>query len=564
MVHTKSARLLPLAVGLAVALSGCAASKNVRQITQAGQQVTHDRYEAVRTPRTESRAFMVQDGFYAARKPISVTPINPALALPPRFFQSANMDVQTPISVTEVGSLITKMTGYRVMVDQDVLSGGGGTPSRAPAAVAPPTALPTGPLPDPSMPPGTLPPLPASLALANAPSDAVLEDVVYRGNLAGLLDEVTGRLNLSWRWTGDRIEIFRFETKMFRLNALAGKMSSDSNLSLSSSTSQGGAGGGGAGGSSGGGNTGSSGSNISVSSEMEVWSEVEQNIEAMLSPDGKMSAAPSAGIITVRDTPAVLDQVEAQVAEFNRIYSKQVMLHVEVYSVERNQGDEFGINWNALWATAANSLGFSFSSAGDSGAGPAFTIDVNDNSSPFAGSSVVGRALSSAGDATLITSGTAISLNGQTVPFNVSREQAYLQSSSTSISGEGGLSSTTLTPGVATEGFSMTFTPRILDNNKVLVRYSVDLSVIEEIETFSAPGGTSAIQLPRRSVRNFLQNVSVPSGDSLVLTGFQQVQGTRNSQGPLSPHAWLLGGDKSANESSRTIVIVVTPYVMQQ
>lgn len=567
MTQLKLSRLLPLTAALAaVVASGCTATKNVREVERGGQAISLSNYESARSPKMENRSFVVEDGFYAARRPISVTPINPALVLPSVFFQPANMDIQTPTSITEIGSRITKMTGYRVSVDQDVLAGGRGR-SAAPAPTAPtapPTSLPSlGPLPDPATPPGALPPLPVSMEMASAPPDTVLSDVVYRGNLSGLLDEVTGRLNLSWRWTGDRIEIFRYETKLFRLNALASKMSSDSNLNTTSSTSSGSGGsGGGSGGDSG--NTGSSGSNISVSNEMDVWNEVRENIEALLSSEGRMSTSPSAGLITVRDTPSVLSQVEKQLDEYNRIYSKQVMLHVEVYAVERARGDDHSINWNAVWSTASNALGFSFEGAGGSAAGPAFTIDVNDENSPFSGSSVVGRALSTVGNTTLLTSGTVITLNGKTVPLNVSREQAYLQSSSTSISGENSLSSTTLTPGVATEGFSMNFTPKILDNNQVLVHYSIDLSVIEDIETFTAPGGGSAIQLPRRSVRNFLQEVSVKSGRSLVLTGFQQAQGVNSSDGPFSPSAWFLGGSKQAQASSRTIVIVVTPYVTQQ
>ena len=566
MAKTVLFRAFPLALGLLASLTGCAATRAVTDIERNGQNAAMVRYEAARLPQKESRSFVVENGFYAARKPISVTPVNPSVALPRSFAEPANMNVQTPIAITEIGSRITKLTNLQVSIDQDVLAPiAGASRSTASAAapvtaITPPMALPgAGPLPDPSSPPTGLPPLPVSVELSSAPGDTVLPDVVYRGNLSGLLDEVTGRLNLSWRWTGTRIEIFRFETKMFRLNALAGEMTSASQLSTTSSTSGGGSGSGGAAG-----NSGSSGSNISVSNKMEIWTEVEKSIDGMLSSNGRLTSAPSAGILTVRDTPAVLRQVESQVAEFNRIYGKQVMLHVEVYAVERQKGDDYSINWDILWSTASNALGFSYNAAGGTSAGPAFTIDVNDPSSPFNGSNLVGRALATLGNTTLLTSGTVISLNGQTVPLNVSREQAYLQSSSTNFSGgENSLASTTLTPGIATEGFSMNFTPRILDNNRVLVRYSIDLSVIEDIETFTAPGGTSAIQLPRRSVRNFLQNVSVPSGNSLVLTGFQQTQGTRSGEGPFSSNAWFLGGRKTTSATSRTIVIVVTPYITQ-
>lgn len=60
-----------------------------------------------------------------------------------------------------------------------------------------------------------------------------------------------------------------------------------------------------------------------------------------------------------------------------------------------------------------------------------------------------------------------------------------------------------------------------------------------------------------------MQHVSIPSGDSLVLTGFQQAQGSRGGEGPFSPGAWFLGGNKRADIGSRTIVVVITPYINQ-
>lgn len=558
----KLSPMLPLSLGLLVALSGCAASKTVRETERAGNNLANQHFDVSRTPQKENRSFMVEDTFYAARKPISVTPVNPSVALPDTFRKPANMDVQTPIALTEIGSRITKITGYPVVVDQDVVGSKSATRS-APVAAAPPLALPgAGPLPDASTPPGALPPLPTPIELSSAPTDTVLSEVVYRGDLAGLLNEVTGRLNLSWRWTGSRIEIFRYSTQTFRLDAMAGKASSSSKLNTTSSTSSGGSGGGSGGGGDSG-NEGSSGSDISISNDMEIWKDVEDNLKQVLSSGGKLSVNTSAGLITVIDTPAVQRQVEALVTEYNRIYSKQVMLNVEVYSVERQKGDNYSLNWDALWSRASSSLGFTFNSAQGGIGGPAFTIDVKDGN--FAGSSVVGQALSTMGNTSLLTSSTAITLNGQTVPLNVSREVAYVQSTSSSISGsDSSLASTTITPGVATEGLSMNFTPKILDNNQVLVRYSIDLSVIEEIVDFSSPNGESAVQLPRRSVRNFLQNVSIPSGQSLVLTGFQQTQANRDGQGPFSSSAWWAGGNKKANSTSRTIVIVLTPYVSQR
>lgn len=564
---SKMVRFITGVVGIGVLLNvaGCAATMNAREIRKAGNDRAMDTYENMRNIQRESRSFMVDEqGFYAAKHPISVVPINPSLSLPSSFKESQKFNVQNRIALSEIVARIMKTSGYEVKVDSDVFENQKGSAKRSSAPRSVATApIPASPLPgDTSAPPFALPPesAPISMELESAPSDTVLSDLVYTGSLSGLLDEVTARLGLSWRWTGSRVEIFRYETKMFHLAALTGETTTSSKLSIQSTTSSGGSGSGG--GSSGdSGNEGSSGTNMSVSNSMKVWSEIEDALKNMISDNGKMSVTPTAGTITVTDTPSKLRQIEAQVNEWSRIYSKQVTFHVEVYAIERQRGDDYALNWDAVWRTASSSFNLDINSNSGAGAGPSFTVGIKDGSTPWGGSSVAGQALSKLTNATLVTSGTATTLNNQMVPMNISREIVYVQSSSTSTTSGSDVASSSLTPGVTTEGFSMTVLPKIMDNNRVMMRYGIDLSTVESIETFRL--SNSAIQMPRRSVRNFMQVVSVPSGRSLVLTGFQQASGSNNDQGPFSPAAWFAGGSKSSSASVKTIVIIVTPYVTE-
>jgi type IVB pilus formation R64 PilN family outer membrane protein len=563
-VHS-SFKALSVALSLTLLASGCATTREASDVRKTSVPLIQDRFQGIATPQQTSSTFKVDSGFYAARTPIMTAPVNARVQLPESFFKNANMNIQTPTSLMEITARIARLSGYQVFVDQDVTEGSSGAGSSAPAQAAAP------PMSDPSLPPTGLPPLPTSApSFAATPmsvgNDLVLNEVLFNGNLTGLLDAVTAKLNLSWRWTGDRVEIYRYETKMFRLNALPGQTDVSSNLDTTSSSlsSEGGSGGGSSGGGSSGGEGGvkaSSGSTTSMSSSMEIWKEVEDAIKGVLSDKGKMSMTPSAGLVTVRDTPGVLRQVEAQISEFNRIYSRQITMNVEVYAIERNSSDDASINWNLAWANsgvAATETTQSFN-----GSPGSFTIGVNGG--PFSGSQVVASVLSKLGKATLLTSVPVTTLNGQTVPVNVSRDRAYVASVSSTVNGSdtGGGTTSTITPGVVSEGFSMNVMPRILEDNNVVIRYAVDLATIEGITTFTSPDGRAAVQLPQRAVRNFLQNVKVKSGQTMVLTGFQQVTGTQDSSGPGSPSAWFLGGGKSANVGTRTLVIVITPYVLR-
>ena len=510
-------KVLMLSAVLSATFSGCATSQNVRQINENASQTVNQRVEAARQTTVPSSTFVVNNGFYAARAPIQAPEFNRQVRLPSEFQKDASLSRLTPTSLTEISSHITRMSGYRVVISPDVAS----------------------------------------------EASSTLPEVLFKGNLSGLLDYISGSINVSWRWTGDRIEIYRFETKMFRINALAGTTDVSTTLDTTSTSSMSKSSVGGAGNA---GNEGESGQKTQIDSQFNIWEDITAAVKGVLSSGGTMTVAPSAGLITVRDTPLNLAQVEAQVREFNRVYSRQVMMNVEVYAVERSESDTKATDWTVAWTEAAQKFGLGFSSGGAgntaNAAAPSFSGVIN--SGPFSGSGAMFQALNSLGRATLVTSGTISSLNGQSVPLNVSREQAYLQSYSTTLtSGDAGNSTTTLTPGVVTDGFSMHFTPRILEDNKVMMRYSVDLSSTDAIVTFEAPDGNSAIQLPRRSVRNFMQNVSMRSGQTLVLTGFQQSNANADSSGPFSSKAWMFGGAKKMESLSRTIVIVVTPQVVE-
>lgn len=536
-----------LAVSAVALMAGCTSTATVRTHADFNKTTTaaESRAEIGRTLQTPSSSFSVDSGFYVESNPISVESVDTAHDLPAFFkTKSQSLDIRTPTPITEVTARITRATGLTVSIAQDVLDNDAGKLGQV-------------------LKPGGSGAAGGGGSAQNA-QPIMIDSIMYNnGNLAGLMDDLTAKLGLSWRWNGTGIEIYRYETKLFHLDALAGVAKLSAKIDTASSTLSSGGGGSKASSNS----TATTGQTTSVDNTSDIWNEVTTTIQGMLSPNGRLSISPSSATITVRDTPNILSQVGAQIAQLNRIYNKQVALNVEVYSVERSDTDNYGADWNVAFGKAAKSVGLNYSTLGNNGTigsplGNAAVISVAHG--PFSGSSLTLSALSALGKTSLVTSGQAISLNGQSVPFNVSREQAYLQSQTTTLSGGtgSGLASTQLTPGLVTEGFSMNFTPLIMDNGDVLMRYTIDLSTIDGIATYTTPDGSASIQLPTRSVRNFMQNVRVHSGETLVLTGFQQNSGSEKEQGVGSAGMWALGGGRQATALNRTLVIVVTPYIL--
>lgn len=527
-------------------LSGCSATRQASNDYKATGDIAGN-YANAGSNVAPADLFSKSSDFYVDKKPITTIGFDDsAQKLPAMFQQKASMNIQSATPLSEIAARITRISGKIVNIQQDVLDGTAGEIGQMIGNKGGATA-------------GGSAGGGSSSSSSGEKDPLIVSDVVFDGNLAGLLDVVTGKLNLAWRWDGQQIQIYRYETKMFRLNALAGVAQMTASLNTASSTN---GSGGGDGTTASANQTGTSGQNTQIDAVTSIWEDVGAALQASLSPKGTMSMVPSAGTITVKDTANVLRTIESQVSEYNKIYAKQVLLNVQVYQVERSDEDDYGVDWDAAWKWAGGKYGISVSSTGNtSGSGTTFKVSGSGGSLQSANAAI--QALSTLGKTSLVTSGSVISLNGQTVPLNVSREVAYLQSSSTTVSGDSGVSSSTLTPGLVTEGFAMNFTPRVTDGNNIIMRYTVDLSSIEKITDFSTPDGTSTIQLPQRLVRNFMQNVSVKSGETLVLTGFQQVGGTDTSSGTGASWAWFLGGSKKANSTNRTIVIVVTPFVTQ-
>lgn len=537
-----------IGIALTSLLAGCAASR------QASDDYSTTRSTATDLAKSASNVapadlFSKTDEFYVDKTPIVATQFADKSADLPDFFRKkASMNIQTPTPLSEIIARLSHISGAPVRIQQDLLDGtegqfgqmigneGKGEVSSSSSSSSSSGGGSAG-------------------AGGDKNNKLTINDVVYTGDLAGLLDNLTDKLNLSWRWDGNSIQIYRYATKMFRLNALAGIAQVNASLNTAASTT----GGGGSGASTSSAQSATSGQTTTMSDVTAIWADVGSALQSSLSPKGKMSMIPSAGTITVTDTPDVLNQMENQIKEFNQIYSKQVLLNIQVYQVESTDSDNYGIDWSTVWSFAGGKWGINVSTNGNNTDTSGQTFTLTGKGGSLVNGSAIVEALSKAGKTSLVTSGSVISLNGQTVPLNVSREKAYVASAETTVSGDSGVSSSSITPGVVTEGFAMNFTPRVTDNNTVIMRYTVDLSSIEEIVNFTS--GDSTVQLPQRLVRNFMQNVSVKSGQTLVLTGFQQVQGTDTSSGVGSPFAWFLGGKKQAESTNRTIVIIVTPYI---
>jgi type IVB pilus formation R64 PilN family outer membrane protein len=555
---------------LAVMMSGCTGlARTAENDTDETQRraATHMSAVSPASAPVIADGVSVRNGYFIAQHSVRLVHEQ---SLPPVFSSGVTFNRRVK-SLSEFAERVSVLSGVPARVTPDAAQAsagrGGATPSRgaaipAPSAAAAPTSLQV-PLPSPS-----------GAGYAGGAAGASYAGggayLVYReGTLKGLLDMAAARFGVSWKYAEGSIEFHYLDTRTFQVNAVPGESALSANVGTASGGDNGSSGGVGTGvgtGSSSNSSSGpSSGNNQStvVHSQLSVFASLEKSVAAMLSSQGSVVSSPATGTLTVTDTPPILARVEKFIERENRVLGRQVLINVTVLSVSLSDDDNYGLNWDVVFSELSRRYGIKNTFGTDAG-GTAFSASVLDtSSSKFAGSSVLINALSTQGRVRKQTSASVAALNHQPVPVSVVRQTAYLKSSQTTVSANVG-STTSLNPGVVSSGFTMTVLPSVLDNGTVILQFSTDISSLRQLTTVrsSDASGASQIQTPEVDTRNFLQRVAMKSGQTLVVSGFEQMEGSVDRQGVGTPTNFLFGGGMTAHTNKDVIVILVTPIAM--
>ncbi|EMR7683788.1 PilN family type IVB pilus formation outer membrane protein [Yersinia enterocolitica] len=380
--------------------------------------------------------------------------------------------------------------------------------------------------------------------------------VNWQGPLSGLLDDIGTQAGYSWRMIEGRITFYRYATQTFQIYALP---STDIvNLGLTTSGSSGG--GSSSGSSSGGDSDSGASSNVSVTSTLtsEVLRDIEGSVKSMLSPTGKMSLSSSTAGLTVTDTATVLKMVSYYIEQQNKLLTTQVLLNVKVFNIDFNRDDQYAIDWNAAYKSSDGLISWITKSATSTPVnGTINLVRGNLDASAFI------HALSSQGKVSILTQPSITTLNLQAAPMAVTTEQSYVASVASSLVQSVG-SQMSVTPGVVNTGFTMGLLPYVMNNKQLLLQYSINLSDLDQLSTFTTGTGENQamVQLPEVSRRAFNQKVKINSGETLILSGFEQGHLSTDMDGTGSPTNQWLGGSRKGKNSHSVLVIMITPMVI--
>lgn len=536
--------LTGLAATLCLLLSGCAPLERIDKIDN---QVSRDENQADKHLHALKQGSVVRDltSQWINPYPLNAQPGGNSL-LPP-----CAVAINRPGSITlaEVSAFISKRCRLPVVVTPDaqaILAPTGGKTEQI-----------SGPVPAPD--PNGLVPL-AALGGSSARAAPVvsggtaLRGVFWQGELGGLLDNVTTRLGLSWRYEQGRIAIFYLDTRTFPVMFMDSKASFGSKT-VSGTTSSMGA----TGDSSGGGLSGDS--NTSQATEMEIksslYEDVTNTIKSMLTPgSGRMNL--SAGVLTVTDTPRVLEQIGRYLEDRNKELNRQVVLNVQVYSVEKRTQDQYGIDWNAVFNSG--SVGLSLTNAFTGAASDALNGGVSILDGKGAGTKAFIKALSEQANVSVMTEASSMTTNLSAVPIQVALQQDYASNVTTENTANVG-SSSSITKSTITTGFNMTVLPFLMPQSpKMQLQFAINMSDDPTMRTFTSE--KTSVELMKTRLKTFTQRVIMQSGQTLVLSGYQSLNNTANRQGVGSFRFFGLGGGANGENNKTMLVILITPVIL--
>ena len=361
----------------------------------------------------------------------------------------------------------------------------------------------------------------------------------HDGSLEEALNKIASQFDLYWEYKEGQVIFYRYLVRAFDIDALPGEAQTNSNL-------QGGSGSFGADGDTGGGGS----SNTQLTTSTSIWQSLENNISTMLTSDGSVVVSEATGKIIVKDRPHAMESIERYIREENKDLRKQVMVNIKVLSINKNRSAGQDINWEAISGSLSSDFDFDLSAGGamNLGSGAAVIGGAVTGGNAFEGSEAVFRAINNHTETALMTNVFVSTLNNQPAPLQVVKRQAYVRSSGTTVTETS--TTTNIEQGTVNTGFSISLLPKIMRDDNILLQYSINLSDLQNLETVSS--GDQVVQTPEIDTRDFLQRISIKSGETLVISGFERV---------ISSYEKQIGGRNNAVDNDM-IVIIMTPVII--
>ena len=330
-----------------------------------------------------------------------------------------------------------------------------------------------------------------------------------------------------------------------------------------------------------------------MNSSADFWDELSKSLIAIVGNAKGRSVviSPMSGVIVVRAMPDELRNVATYLKASQVSIERQVILEAKIIEVSLTDSLQSGVNWASFTGGTDK-----FASAGQVGAGttlsplaggaatalsgggisatPGASLSANASNS----GSMFGMAfqstnfaamlsfLESQGSVHVLSSPRIATLNNQKAVLKVGTDEFFVTGVTTTTSSVG--TTATTTPTVTLQpffsGISLDVTPRIDQNNEIIlhVHPSVgQVSTVNKVLNLGTSAGTYTLPLASSSVSETDSIVRAHDGQIVAIGGLMR-QATVESDSGLPGFAKSLFGQTSRHTEKRELVILLKPTVV--
>jgi MSHA type pilus biogenesis protein MshL len=349
-----------------------------------------------------------------------------------------------------------------------------------------------------------------------------------------------------WVKEEDLIRVYKYETRIFSLDyiRLVREGSGASQASVASS---------------GVGSGGQSGEvTIKQSDTVKFWEDLETQLKAMVSAEGKISINRMSGTIQVTDYHKDVAQVERYLNNIRNSVSRQVEIEARIMEVSLNDEFSLGIDWSVLINKMANGA---INSSNIVAAKTASTIGISFGILDQNDFKVVLDALKQQGEVKVVSNPRIRVMNNQPALIKVGTDRPFFESTTTIGQGQ---TDNTVTEQIRyiTEGLVLSITPQVSGNGWIMLDVTPIITRLAGTET-SKNGSTA----PTMEVKQSSTVIRMKDGEMVTVGGLIQDEGSATERavpvfGEIPIFGNLFKGKHTANKKTE-LVIFMTPRIIK-
>lgn len=383
---------------------------------------------------------------------------------------------------------------------------------------------------------------------------------------AEVMESLLGANGYYWERRGNIVYVKSWQTRTFSVDYIrlvrSGSGSSQAQVSSSSSGSEGS------------GESAAGTMTIQQTDKVDFWTELEAQLGALISDDGRLVVNRLAGTIQVSDQYPRVQEVAAFVEQINAAIYRQVDIEVKIVEVTLNEDQSLGVDWSRLVTNGDGEFiqgNLSTLVLSPAGGRPALPPSADLSFSNIDGGlnkiTAVVKALEEQGDVDIVSQPHIRTLNNQSALIKVGTDRTFFRKEQlTDATSAGSQTFSTDVPQVVTEGIVLSITPQISMDGWITLDVSPVVTRVSSVSEVVDDNGNVQSTAPNLDISQASSLVRARSGETIVIGGLIQTQQSDTIRRvPGLGHIPGLGRLFSStykSEAKKELIMLMTPRIV--